>query len=189
MLIIQTLSLPENPNLDHAPEITSGIAGAWAHWRSPTCPRQRPFCVQSTVHSLTFLAGVYSLRASSVGGCYKSTVCCVRKIIRGIPALTSPSYPEPWKERVADRRSKQPEAPRKMRSWKELLGGSWVVTSRVISRVTILITHIRGLITPLITTHEPPSISSQELSGSRFMHGPKQTLGCLPQTTNYTKPP
>ena len=38
-----------------------------------------------------------------------------------------------------------------------LLGGSWVVISRVISRVTILITHIRGLITPLITTHEPPS--------------------------------
>ena len=38
-----------------------------------------------------------------------------------------------------------------------VLGGSWVVISRVISRVTILITHIRGLITPLITTHEPPS--------------------------------
>ena len=32
--------------------------------------------------------------------------------------------------------------------------------SRVISRVTILITHIRGLITPLITTHEPPSRSA-----------------------------
>ena len=29
-----------------------------------------------------------------------------------------------------------------------------VVIRRVISRVTI---HIRGLITPLITTHEPPS--------------------------------
>ena len=29
--------------------------------------------------------------------------------------------------------------------------------SRVISRVTILITHIRGLITLLITTPEPPS--------------------------------
>ena len=29
--------------------------------------------------------------------------------------------------------------------------------SRAISRVTILITHIRGLIAPLITTHEPPS--------------------------------
>ena len=28
------------------------------------------------------------------------------------------------------------------------LGGSWVVTSGVISRVTILITHVRGLITP-----------------------------------------
>ena len=27
----------------------------------------------------------------------------------------------------------------------------------VISRVTILIPHIRGLITPLITTHEPAS--------------------------------
>ena len=38
-----------------------------------------------------------------------------------------------------------------------LLGGSWVVISRVISRVTILITHIRGLITLLITTPEPPS--------------------------------
>ena len=38
-----------------------------------------------------------------------------------------------------------------------LLGGSGVVISRVISRVTILVTHIRGLITLLITTHEPPS--------------------------------
>ena len=52
----------------------------------------------------------------------------------------------------------------------DLLGGSRVVPSRVISRVTILtthirgigrvtihITHIRGLITLLITTPEPPS--------------------------------
>ena len=38
-----------------------------------------------------------------------------------------------------------------------LLGGSWVVISGVISRVTMVITHIRGLITLLITTHEPPS--------------------------------
>ena len=38
-----------------------------------------------------------------------------------------------------------------------ILGGSWVDISRVISRRTIVITHIRGLITPLITTHEPPS--------------------------------
>ena len=35
-----------------------------------------------------------------------------------------------------------------------LLGGSWVLINGVISRVTI---HIRGLITPLIATHEPPS--------------------------------
>ena len=40
----------------------------------------------------------------------------------------------------------------------QTLGGSWVAISRnIISRATILITHIRGLITPLITTHEPPS--------------------------------
>ena len=38
-----------------------------------------------------------------------------------------------------------------------LLGGSWVVISGFVSKVTILITQIRGLITPLITTHEPPS--------------------------------
>ena len=38
------------------------------------------------------------------------------------------------------------------------LGGSWVVVSRVISRVTAVRTYIRGLITILITTHEPPSM-------------------------------
>ena len=42
-----------------------------------------------------------------------------------------------------------------------LLGGSWVVISRVISGVTILITHIKGPIVPLITTHEPPSNASR----------------------------
>ena len=41
-----------------------------------------------------------------------------------------------------------------------LLGGSWVVISGVISKVTIVITHTRGLITILITTHEPPSNGS-----------------------------
>ena len=38
------------------------------------------------------------------------------------------------------------------------LGGSWVVISRVISRLTILTAHIRGRITPRKTTHEPPSL-------------------------------
>ena len=37
------------------------------------------------------------------------------------------------------------------------LGGSWLGLSRVISRITIVITYIKGLITPLITSHEPPS--------------------------------
>ena len=35
--------------------------------------------------------------------------------------------------------------------------------SRVISGVTILITHIRGLITPLITALEPPSMDDSRL--------------------------
>ena len=34
-----------------------------------------------------------------------------------------------------------------------ILGGSWVVINGVISKVTLIITHNRGL----ITTHEPPS--------------------------------
>ena len=42
-------------------------------------------------------------------------------------------------------------------SLRPLLGGSWVVISGVISRVSKVITHIKGLITLLITTHEPPS--------------------------------
>ena len=33
-----------------------------------------------------------------------------------------------------------------------LLGGSWVVTSGVISKVTILITLVGGLITPLLSS-------------------------------------
>ena len=46
-----------------------------------------------------------------------------------------------------------------------ILGGTWVVIiiSGVISKVTILITHIRGLITLLITTHGPPSTRAQQL--------------------------
>ena len=41
-----------------------------------------------------------------------------------------------------------------------LLGGSWVIRSSVISRITMVITYIRGLITPLATTHEPPRSNS-----------------------------
>ena len=50
-----------------------------------------------------------------------------------------------------------------------LLGGSWVVISRVTSRATLLITHFRGLKTPLITTPEPPSrgLATFRIQGSR----------------------
>ena len=36
-----------------------------------------------------------------------------------------------------------------------LLGGSWVVISGVMSKVTMLVTRIRGLITLLITAPKP----------------------------------
>ena len=36
----------------------------------------------------------------------------------------------------------------------------------VISRVAILITHIRGLVTLLITTHEPPSTPPERFVGA-----------------------
>ena len=38
-----------------------------------------------------------------------------------------------------------------------LFGGSWVAINGVLSRVAILVSDIRGLLTPLVTTHEPPS--------------------------------
>ena len=38
-----------------------------------------------------------------------------------------------------------------------LLGGSWDLVSRVIIRVTILITPIKGLRTVLTESHDPPS--------------------------------
>ena len=54
----------------------------------------------------------------------------------------------------------------------ELLGGSWVVISRVVSRITMVITYIRGLMTPLITTHEPPSrLPPVELTGFQVPSG------------------
>ena len=40
------------------------------------------------------------------------------------------------------------------------LGGLWVVISGVISRATIIMTLIRGLLSLLITTHEPASRAS-----------------------------
>ena len=42
-----------------------------------------------------------------------------------------------------------------------LLEGSCVVISGDIDGVTGIIPHSRGLITPLITTHEPPSVKAQ----------------------------
>ena len=50
-----------------------------------------------------------------------------------------------------------------------MLGGSWLVISGVISRVTI---HIRALITLLITTDEPPSGFGSEHGTSETPHKP-----------------
>ena len=38
-----------------------------------------------------------------------------------------------------------------------MLGGSWVVISEAISPLIWVITMVTLLLTPLITTHEPPS--------------------------------
>ena len=56
-----------------------------------------------------------------------------------------------------------------------VLGGSWVVINGVINRVTILISHVRGLITPLIPTHAPPS--SEVGSGRSDRRGDSLTGG------------
>ena len=54
---------------------------------------------------------------------------------------------------------RSPEAPKPLLfRVKGLLGGSWVVISGLISRATIVLTYVRGRISPLITTHEPPSM-------------------------------
>ena len=48
----------------------------------------------------------------------------------------------------------------------ELLGGSWVVIRGVISLLIWVIIMVTLLITPLITTHEPPS-NTDGLKGFR----------------------
>ena len=52
-----------------------------------------------------------------------------------------------------------------------------------ISRVTIDITHIRGLITPFITTHEPPSKTEQNLGSLK-----PQTPGTTKNETPHLEP-
>ena len=56
-----------------------------------------------------------------------------------------------------------------------LLGGSWVVISRVISPLVGVIIIVTLLITPLITTHEPPS-------------GPCKSNFCLLSAAFQTEP-
>ena len=57
-----------------------------------------------------------------------------------------------------------------------LLGGSCVVISGLISRVTIVMAHIYGPITPLITTHEPPSMVPIEVPVHKcLLRAPKPT--------------
>ena len=47
-----------------------------------------------------------------------------------------------------------------------MLEGSWVVISRVISPLLWVITTVTLLITPLITTHEPPSDANRSKAHS-----------------------
>ena len=54
-----------------------------------------------------------------------------------------------------------------------LLGGSWAKITGVTSGVTLAIIDMRGLITPLITTHEPPSKGFYQCLGLRPSGYPK----------------
>ena len=68
-----------------------------------------------------------------------------------------------------------------------LLGGSWVVLSGVVSKATIVITHIRGLFSVLITTHEPPS--RETLRPSAYRVGSKASGSSSTQNTSNPGPP
>ena len=57
-----------------------------------------------------------------------------------------------------------------------VLGGSGAVVSGVKSRVTVVITHIRELITILITTHEPPSNLPSSTSKNSASESPDLTV-------------
>ena len=112
-----------------------------------------------------------------------------------LPCLNPGGISRRSRNRSMDRSVKVPSLGR-------LLGGSWVVISRVISPLIGVII-VTLLITPLITTHEPPS-KAWGPGGSRarflFLKMPTRTqqerglqvLWCLgfpkPQTLNFLSP-
>ena len=65
-----------------------------------------------------------------------------------------------------DPKSKVVTHARKGLTMEAILGGSWVVIGRVISPLIWVITIVALLITPLITTHEPPSRYAGKVSVS-----------------------
>ena len=76
-----------------------------------------------------------------------------------------------------------------------LLGGSWVVISGVISPLIWVITIVTLLITPLKTTHEPPSSAKHLRGPAWYLHGPKEScklirglLHLLSRNWRYRKP-
>ena len=84
--------------------------------------------------------------------------------------------PGSWRRRLLPRLHAKPGP--ETSNPEALLGGSWVVISGVIIKVSIVITHIKGLITLLITTHEPPS--NPRGSGSRRTIGDRyRSLGLM----------
>ena len=72
----------------------------------------------------------------------------------------------------------------------EVLEDSWVVISRVISRSTILTTHINGLIPVLVTTPTPKPLNLTpyrpcnptlvaRVAGCKVLRAPSDTIGAL----------
>ena len=80
--------------------------------------------------------------------------------IRSAPLVILSSANTPRPQTLSPKSSAGAPGPRSEKVGR-LLGGSWVVISGVISPLIWIITTVTLLVTPLITTHEPPSSDSE----------------------------
>ena len=102
-------------------------------------------------HTYIYTIYIYNIQIRSYIGHYLSTMCHSLES-RSCRCLNAcPGCPGTFGHAKAER----PRRPK----FSNLLGGSCVVISGVISPLTWVISIVTLLITPLITTHEPPSTS------------------------------
>ena len=97
-------------------------------------------------------------------------------------------HPVTWHAAYRLKDPAKPQHPKHQPLNPVLLGGSWVVIIGVISRVTIVATQFRGLITPLITTHEPPSGATHDAMSQPPYRGFRNQNGVLGIQNDSPKP-